>query len=465
MEISGKSLIFNMKILLFGAGKSATSLIRYLIDITAARGWQLVVAESNRPLAESKLGNAPHASVAALDVSEEAGRDALVETADIVISLLPPSLHYLVALSCLKKSKNLLTASYLDANIGALQQDISDKGLLFLCEMGLDPGIDHMSALQLISRIKEQDGRIHSFYSHTGGLVAPSSDDNPWHYKISWNPRNVVLAGSAGAAYREAGQTVRRSYADIFQKTGRVSLPGIGELAWYPNRDSLSYIPLYGLEAARTFIRTTLRHPAYCNAWKDIVSAGLTDDRKPLDRLTLADRYTAAAVSDGSRRAPAAPLTYAEWSASLLPLINGENRVCFEFLGLFDHTPVPPQAQTSADILQHLLETKLAMQPADKDMIAMIHEIGYTRDGAAYTAQSSLIIEGEDSLHTAMARTVGLPLGIAAVMVLDGRLPLTGVHIPILPVIYEPVLQELEQQGIGFKHTVEPALKEESRPA
>jgi saccharopine dehydrogenase-like NADP-dependent oxidoreductase len=443
MEISGKSLIFNMKILLFGAGKSATSLIRYLIDITAARGWQLVVAESNRPLAESKLGNAPHASVAALDVSQEAARDALVETADIVISLLPPSLHYLVALSCLKKSKNLLTASYLDAGIGALQQDISDKGLLFLCEMGLDPGIDHMSALQLISRIKEQDGRIHSFYSHTGGLVAPSSDDNPWHYKISWNPRNVVLAGSAGAAYREAGQTVRRSYADIFQKTGRVSLPGIGELAWYPNRDSLSYIPLYGLEEARTFIRTTLRYPAYCNAWKDIVGAGLTDDRQAL----------------------AAPLTYVEWSASLQPFVNNENRACFEFLGLFDHTAVPPQAQTSADILQHLLETKLAMRPADKDMIAMIHEIGYSRDGAAYTAQSSLIIEGEDSLHTAMARTVGLPLGIAAVLVLDGRLPLTGVHIPILPVIYEPVLQELEQQGIRFKHTVEPASKEESRPA
>ncbi len=436
MELSRKSLIFNMKILLFGAGKSATCLIRYLIDIAAVRGWQLVVAESNRPLAESKLGNAPHASVAALDVSEEAGRDALVETADIVISLLPPTLHYLVALSCLKKGKNLLTASYLDAGIGALQQDISDKGLLFLCEMGLDPGIDHMSALQLISRIKERGGRIHSFYSHTGGLVAPSSDDNPWHYKISWNPRNVVLAGSAGASYREGGDTVRRSYAEIFQNTGRVSLPLIGDLAWYPNRDSLSYIPLYELEEARTFIRTTLRYPAFCDAWKDIVGAGLTDDRKPLN---------------------AASLTYSSWSAPVLSLVNDENRLCLEFLGLFDHTPVPPQAQTSADILQHLLETKLAMRPADKDMIAMIHEIGYTCDGTAYTAQSSLIIEGEDSLYTAMARTVGLPLGIAAVLVLDGRIPLTGVHLPIQPIIYEPVLDELERQGIRFTHTAEPA--------
>jgi saccharopine dehydrogenase-like NADP-dependent oxidoreductase len=433
------------KLLLFGAGKSATSLIRYLIGITAARGWQLIVAESNRPLAESKLGNASNARVETLDVSQEEARDALVATADIVISLLPPTLHYLVALSCLKKNKHLLTASYLDGSIGALQQDVIDKGLLFLCEMGLDPGIDHMSALELIARIKEQNGHIHTFYSHTGGLVAPSSDDNPWHYKISWNPRNVVLAGSAGAAYREDDKIVRRSYADIFQKPGRLPVPGLGDLAWYPNRDSLPYIPLYGLQEAGTFIRTTLRYPAFCNAWKDIVRAGLTDDRRPLD---------AAPAQDSSGAKEATPLTYASWSAPLLPLVNYENRGCFEFLGLFDHTPIPPQAMTAADVLQHLLETRLAMQPADKDLIVMVHEIGYTRGGVAYTAQSSLIIEGEDGLQTAMARTVGLPLGIAAILVLDGRIPLTGVHVPILPIIYEPVLEELERQGIRFTHTV-----------
>jgi saccharopine dehydrogenase-like NADP-dependent oxidoreductase len=444
-----------MNILLFGAGKSATSLIRYLVDITAARGWQLIVAESNRPLAESKLGNAPHARVEALDVSQEDARDALVASAGIVISLLPPTLHYLVALSCLKKNKNLLTASYLDPSIGALQQDVSDKGLLFLCEMGLDPGIDHMSALQLITRIKAQHGRIHSFYSHTGGLVAPSCDDNPWHYKISWNPRNVVLAGSAGAAYREAGKTVRRGYEEIFQKPGLVSLPGIGDLAWYPNRDSLSYIPLYGLEEVRTFIRTTLRYPAYCNAWAAIVKARLTDDEKLLGAGSANGDGPRGDVPAGTSKGAANPLTYAAWSAPVL--VDDGNRSCLEFLGLFDRTPVPAQAKTSADILQHLLETRLAMRPADKDMIAMIHEIGYTRDGESYTAKSSLIIEGEDSLHTAMARTVGLPLGIAAILVLDGRIPLTGVHIPILPLIYEPVLEELERQGVRFTHTVEPA--------
>ncbi len=441
-----------MNILLFGAGKSATSLIRYLVDVTAVRGWQLIVAESNRPLAESKLGNAVHARVESLDVSQEEPRDALVQSADIVISLLPPTLHYLVALSCLKKSKHLLTASYLDASIGALQQDVRDKGLLFLCEMGLDPGIDHMSALQLIDRIKAQDGHIHTFYSHTGGLVAPSSDDNPWHYKISWNPRNVVLAGSAGAAYREEGAVVRRGYAELFGQTGRVALPGLGELAWYPNRDSLSYIPLYGLEASGTFIRTTLRYPAFCDAWAAIVAAGLTDDKKLLDAGSVNGDRPRGNIPRGASSETAKPLTYADWSDPLL--VDEANRPCFEFLGLFDDFPVPPAAQTSADILQHLLETRLAMRPTDKDMIAMVHEIGYTRNGAAYTAQSSLIIEGEDSLYTAMARTVGLPLGIAAILVLDGRISLKGVHIPILPVIYEPVLEELERHGIRFTHSV-----------
>lgn len=423
------------RILLFGAGKSATSLIRYLIDVSTGRDWQLVVAENNLALAESKLGGSTHASAVCLDVAREEALDALVATADIVISLLPPALHYTVAVSCLKNNKHLLTASYLDASIRALEGEVRDKGLLFLCEMGLDPGIDHMSALQLIRRIEDQQGHIQTFHSHTGGLVAPRSDDNPWHYKISWNPRNVVLAGSAGARYREKGQVVTKGYAELFEQPGQVTLPDIGTLAWYPNRDSLSYIPLYGLEATETFIRTTLRYPAYCRAWGSIVRAGLTDDQIPLD---------------------ARGLTYAKWSAPLQPLVSPENRAQLEFLGCFDPEPVPPGARTSADILQHLLETRLAMRPADRDMIVMIHELGFIRNGRRYTAKSTLIVSGEDHQHTAMARTVGLPLGIAATLVLEGRISLRGLQIPVLPAIYDPVMQELERQGIRFEHTVTP---------
>jgi saccharopine dehydrogenase-like NADP-dependent oxidoreductase len=419
------------KILLFGAGKSATSLIRYLIGVAADRGWQLVVAENNLSLAESKIGSAACARAVHLAVEDEAERDALVQEADLVISLLPPALHYLVALSCLRGGKSLLTASYVDESIRALEPAIRDKGLLFLCEMGLDPGIDHMSALQMIGRIKASGGRIHSFHSHTGGLVAPESDDNPWHYKISWNPRNVVLAGSAGARYRENGGVVTRRYNDLFATATPLDLPGLLPLVWYPNRDSLSYIELYKLETADTFIRTTLRHPAFCQAWDAIVQAGLTDDQR---KITV----------EGLR--------FRDWAAPLEPFINGNNRVQLEALGLFEQGAVPPHAQTSADILQFLLEKLLVMRPDDKDMIVMQHEIGFTRGEEKLVEKSTLIVKGEDSLHTAMARTVGLPLGIAAKLILEGKIVLSGLHIPILPEIYDPVLAELEGEGICFEN-------------
>jgi saccharopine dehydrogenase-like NADP-dependent oxidoreductase len=431
------------QILLFGAGKSAIGLIRYLIGVAGDRDWQLVVAESNLSLAESKIGSASCARAVCLNVEHEEERDALVQGADIVISLLPPALHYLVALSCLRAKKNLLTASYVDESIRALEPAIRDKGLLFLCEMGLDPGIDHMSALQLIGRIKADGGRIVSFHSHTGGLVAPESDDNPWHYKISWNPRNVVLAGSSGARYKENGRVVILAYADLFEKPGQITLQETGPLAWYANRDSLPYIDLYGLQETDTFIRTTLRYPAFCRAWNSIVRAGLTDDRQPL---------TGMGLTDAAR--PGRGLTVAAWSAPLLPFVSKDNRELLEFLGFFEPTAVPPQAHTSADILQFLLETRLAMQPRDKDMIVMQHEIGFTRGAQRHLETSTLIVKGEDSLHTAMARTVGLPLGIAAKLVLEGKIRLSGLHIPILPELYDPVLRELEQQGIRFDNTL-----------
>ena len=220
------------EILLFGAGKSATSLIQYLIGVATERDWRLVVAENNLPLAESKIGAASCARAVAVNVSQEEQRDALVQQADIVISLLPPALHYQVALSCLKTRRNLLTASYVDESIRDLAPAVRDNGLLFLCEMGLDPGIDHMSALHFIGQIKAAGNhRILAFHSHTGGLVAPESDDNPWHYKISWNPRNVVLAGSAGAKFKADGQVVTRPYAGLWE--GRPDpLPSPGSVRW-----------------------------------------------------------------------------------------------------------------------------------------------------------------------------------------------------------------------------------------
>jgi saccharopine dehydrogenase-like NADP-dependent oxidoreductase len=424
-------------ILLFGAGKSATSLIRYLISVAGTQGWRVVVAENNLELALSKIGSASCAKAVQADVGNEAERDRLVTEANVVISLLPPSLHYLVARSCLRNRRHLLTASYVDDAIRALSREVSASGLLFLCEMGLDPGIDHMSALHFIGGVRKEADRIVDFYSHTGGLVAPESDDNPWHYKISWNPRNVVRAGAAGARYRDGGREVTLGYMALFEQTGFIDVAETGRLDWYANRDSLPYIQLYGLEEAETFVRTTLRYPGFCPAWAPIVRAGLTDDTTPLPGIG------AATGSKG--------LTVAEWAAPLLPFVNAYNRELYAYLGLFDKAPLPPDARTAADVLQYLLETRLAMRRGDKDMIVMQHEIGYLQGGKRLRRTSTLVVKGEDALHTAMARTVGLPLGIAAKLLLEGKIAMRGVQIPVAPELYEPVLRELEAEGIRFE--------------
>jgi saccharopine dehydrogenase (NADP+, L-glutamate forming) len=422
-------------ILLFGAGKSATSLIRYLISISSSRGWRLTVADNNLQLAQSKIGAATCAQAVALSVEDEPGRDQLVSGADVVISLLPPALHYLVAVSCLKAGKHLLTASYVDDAIRAMKSDIDRSGRLFLCEMGLDPGIDHMSALHFIEKVRRKGEQPVSFHSHTGGLVAPESDNNPWHYKISWNPRNVVRAGAAGARFLEEDKVVDRAYIELFDRPGQIELGQTGALAWYPNRDSMPYIDLYGMKGIRTFVRTTLRYPVFCKGWASIVRAGLTDDVKPVGGV------------GGSTYGPPT-LTVASWAAPLLPYVNDSNRSLYDYLGLFDPAPVPAGARTSADILQYLLETRLVMGARDKDMIVMQHEIGCL-SGAIH--RSTLVVKGEDSLHTAMARTVGLPLGIAAKLLMEEELTLTGLQIPVSPDLYIPVLKELAIEGIRFE--------------
>jgi saccharopine dehydrogenase (NADP+, L-glutamate forming) len=345
--------------------------------------------------------------------------------------MMPPSLHFLVAKDCVEYRKHLLTASYIDNKIRSLQDEIKQKKLLFLCEMGLDPGIDHMSAMKIVHEIKENGGHVTSFKSHCGGLVAPESDNNPWHYKISWNPRNVVLAGKAGAEYKLDNAIIHKDYRALFADCSEVMIDGLGNLAIYPNRDSLSYMAPYKLNDAHTFIRTTLRYPSYCKGWDAIVQSGLSNETDTIDTTGL---------------------TFTKWSEAVLPFVNSANKSMLEFLGLFDEAFVPAAAKTSADVLQYLLETKLAMQPADKDMIVMLHEIEYeTSSGEKKKIESSLIVKGEDSLRTAMAKTVGLPLGIAAKLILEDKIHLTGVHMPILKEIYEPVLLELEKFYVIFR--------------
>ena len=269
------------KVLLFGAGKSASVLIDYLLAQSSENNWRVIIADANKKLVEEKTKLHPNSEAIELDINNETKRRELVSQATIVISMMPPALHILIAKDCIHFGKNLLTASYADDEIKALEQKVKEKGILFLCEMGLDPGIDHMSAMQLLDEIKATGAVVNSFKSHCGGLVAPESDDNPWHYKITWNPRNIVLAGKAGAVYKQDGNLITEQYEQLFDAS-RTVVTGNDEvpvLSYYPNRNSLPYIDLYGLEEASTFIRTTLRYPDFMYGWKNIIDLKLTDEK------------------------------------------------------------------------------------------------------------------------------------------------------------------------------------------
>ncbi len=424
-------------ILLFGAGKSATVLIDYLKQTATEKQWRVTIADVNLAAVQAKVGD--HALVKAVGISieNESERQLLIQQADVVISLLPPALHYTVALDCVAFAKHLLTASYVDDKIRHLSDEIKQKNILFLCEMGLDPGIDHMSAMQLIHRIKDAGGQIHSFLSHCGGLVAPESDNNPWHYKISWNPRNIVLAGKAGAVFKEKSGVRSLEYGVLFKDCKEVLIDGVGQLAYYPNRDSLSYIPVYELEEAETFIRTTLRHPDFCKGWKIIIDLGLTDEERMIDT----DGLTISQF-----------LQNAFHQKKILP-DNHLLKEQFDFLGWNDHTLINKGPCSYADVLQFILEKKWMLEANDKDMIVMLHEIEYTVKNVKCKVKSELVVKGEDNLRTAMAKTVGLPLGIAATLLLEGKISETGLHIPIIPGIYEPVLKVLKEYGIIFHET------------
>jgi saccharopine dehydrogenase (NADP+, L-glutamate forming) len=294
-----------------------------------------------------------------------------------------------------------------------------------------------MSAMQIIHDIQSNGGQISSFKSHCGGLIAPESDNNPWHYKISWNPRNIVTAGKAGAIYQQDGKVVTKNYEQIFEDCAQLNIPQVGSLAYYPNRDSLSYIPLYQLETAQTFIRTTLRYANFCLGWNKIVQAELTSDEELID-------------TNG--------LSFAQFFQDHLnkyqvELNTPELMEQFNFLGLNDPTLINKGILSTAQILQAILEAKWKLQEGDKDLIVMLHELEYSMNNQQYALQSALVVKGDDELHTAMAKTVGLPLGIAAVLILENKIAIKGLHIPIIKEIYEPVLAELIKEGIAFKET------------
>lgn len=438
-------------IVLLGAGKSAYVLIKWMGEKTFSKQFNFTVVDASTTNLD-KVKTLAGVVVRLDDITNDAARHSVIADANIVISLLPPSLHFLVAVDCLNLKKHLLTASYLDDKVQAIAHQVQDAGITFLYEMGLDPGIDHMSALDLIQRLKQKGAKINKFYSHCGGLIAPQSDDNPWHYKISWNPRNVVTAGKAGADYKEENKLVRRAFPTVFDTEQTVQFADNSSYNYYPNRDSRTYLKLYQLEEAATFIRTTLRKAPYLAAWKSIAEAALTEDY-PIYKKTDIERDGFFEWHFKQNNLDFHSLN--EWVETL----PEEKAIPINFLfrdinlsGLGDHF-------SPAEFLQKQLEEKLMMQEHDHDLVVMKHEIVYELDGKCLITTAELMVEGKDALQTAMATTVGMPLGIAALLILENKLDLKGLFIPTLPYIYTPILKKLEENGIHFLERTIPYMK------
>lgn len=438
-------------ILVLGAGRSASSLIKYLLENSSAEHWKITVTDVSEEMAKKKTGNHPNAIAIGFDANDKEQRIREIGNADIVISMLPPAMHLKIAKDCIALQKHMVTASYVSDEMKKLNARAKKAGVVIMNEIGVDPGIDHMSAMRVIDEVKDAGGKMIQFESFTGGLVAPESDNNPWNYKFTWNPRNVVLAGQGTAVkFIQENQYKYIPYHKLFRRTEIIDIDEYGKFEGYANRDSLKYRELYGLEGIPTIYRGTLRRPGFSRAWDIFVQLGMTDDTY---------------VMEGSEN-----MTYRQYLNSFLAYhptdsveiklmmymhLDQDDTVIMDklkWLDLFDNTKkIGLKDATPAQILQHILEQKWKLEEHDKDMIVMWHKFIYELKGKKYDREASLIVIGDDQVYTSMAKTVGLPVGIATRLILNGTINTPGVHIPVKKEIYTPVLSELEKYGIIFK--------------
>jgi len=437
-------------ILIIGAGRSATSLIQYLLNKSETEKLALTIGDLSLENAQKLASDHPNATAIKLDIFNEEERRKTVKAADLVISMLPARFHIEVAKDCLEFGKHMVTASYVSDEMQALNSDVEKKGLVFMNEIGLDPGIDHMSAMQVIDRIRDNGGKMLLFESFTGGLVAPESDDNLWHYKFTWNPRNVVVAGQGGAAeFIQEGTYKYIPYHRLFRRTEFLNIEGHGRFEGLANRNSLKYRGVYGLEDVLTLYRGTIRRVGFSKAWNMFVQLGMTDDGytipnsenlsyrdfvnlflpySPTDSVELKMRHSLKIDQDD--------LMWGKLEE--LDIFNPDKKI-----GIKDATP--------AKALQKILEDKWTLQPEDKDMIVMYHKFGYELNGEKKQIDSHMVLTGEDQTYTAMAKTVGLPVAMAAIKILNKEITTPGVQRPIKKEVYEPILEEMEKHGITFK--------------
>lgn len=444
-------------ILIIGAGRSSSSLIKYLLDHSEEEGWKVHVGDTDVNLAKQKTNNHKNARAFEFNALDAVSRRKEIEAADIVVSMLPAMMHFEVVKDCVDLKKNVLTPSYVSNEIKGLHEAAIKNGVIILNELGVDPGIDHMSAKRVLDHIHDLGGEMLIFESFTGGLVAPESDNNPWNYKFTWNPRNVVIAGQGGAAkFIHAGQYKYIPYHKLFRRTEIIKIDDYGKFEGYANRDSLYYRDLYDLHNIPTFYRGTLRRVGFCRAWDLFVQLGCTDDSYVIEN---SENMT-------HREFINTFLAYHPHDSVELKLryylkIDQDDEIMekLEWLGIFENTKIGLKRATPAQILQHILEQKWKLAPTDKDMIVMWHKLTYKLKGEVHEISSSMVVKGLDQTYTAMSNTVGLPLAISTKLVLNGQIKLKGVQWPIEKEIYTPVLNELEKFGIKFiEKEVQPKL-------
>ncbi|MEO5790418.1 MAG: saccharopine dehydrogenase family protein [Gelidibacter sp.] len=445
------------KILVIGSGKSSSYLIKYLLDKSSEEDLHVIVGDIDIKNAQKLINNHENGQAITLDIFNKTSRKNAIENADIVISMLPARYHIEVAKDCVAFGRHLVTASYVSKEMEDLNTVVKNKGLIFMNEIGVDPGIDHMSAMKVIDKITAKGGKMVLFESFAGGLVAPESDNNLWNYKFTWNPRNVVIAGQGSAAkFLQEDDYKYIPYHRLFRRTEFLEIEGYGRFEAYANRDSLKYQSVYGLDKIKTLYRGTMRRVGFSRAWNVFVQLGMTDDSYTIDdseNMSYRDFVNAFL--------PYSHTDSVELKFRLSLKIDQDDIVWekFEELDIFNSTKmVGLKKATPAEILQKILMDSWTLADDDKDMLVMYHKFGYELNGKKHQIDSTMVTIGEDQTYTAMAKTVGLPVAMAALAILNEKITTPGVQIPITKEVYDPILKELEDFDIKFTEKEMPYL-------
>lgn len=442
-------------VLVLGAGQSARYLIRYLLDLAERESLFVTVGDRRPELAASAVGGHPCGDAVPFDVNDAEMRATHIGRSEVVVNVLPHRYQAVVARDCAQHGRHMISVSYKDLQLEDIAADARRRGALLLAEMGLDPGIDLMSAAEIIHRVHERGGVVDSFESYGSGVPAPEVDANPLRYCITWNPRNVAMAGEQGAQYLDQGKIKIVPWHQLFHHSWPKEVPGFGEMEAYPNRDSLAYRDKFGIGKTRTMIRGTLRYPGWSETWHQIVRLGLPNESIAIPRLHKRSYREIVEMFLPQTRSEAS----IEFRLANYLGISTTGRIMenLRWLGLFSPEPMGIEGTTAADALIFLLEKKLPLPEGARDTVILFHEIvvRYPEEKRKERIRSTLVQYGEPGVSTAMAKTVGLPAGIAARLLLTGDLPLTGCHIPTHPAIYEPVLRELRAAGLELQESVE----------